>query len=146
MRRHVHHAQSIASTSKEDAVYLTCWCGYDQMVGVWFADSVPEGWSKRQWQTLFPALQACLRCWNIDLGIKPIEPKPKRKSRAREFPYGARVRVSVPGQRAFLGTVYSVDKDSRSRQVYVETPRGAGVAYPMRYVRLVAESRPKVTT
>jgi len=73
MGKHVHHAASIASTAKEDAVYLTCRCGHIDIVGVWSAQLTPHGWSKRQWKTLFPALLACLRCWNIDLGIKPTK-------------------------------------------------------------------------
>jgi len=55
----------IRSTSKEDAVDLICDCGYIEMVGVWSPKLYPHGWSIRQWKTLYPALVACLVCWNV---------------------------------------------------------------------------------
>ena len=78
---HIHKAQMIKSTSKEDAVDLICDCGYIEMVGVWSPKLHPHGWSVRQWKTLYPALVACLICWNANLtGCRRNRSRQQRKS------------------------------------------------------------------
>lgn len=54
----------------------------------------------------------------------------------KSFKFGELVRVKMPGSRAFAGTVYSAYKASRNshRMICVNTPAGAGVAFPIRYV------------
>lgn len=51
------------------------------------------------------------------------------------FKYGDRVRVKLRGRRAFFGTVYSEYRDGpRMRRICVNTPSGAGIAYPVMFV------------
>jgi hypothetical protein len=53
------------------------------------------------------------------------------------FKYGDRVRVKVPGKRAFVGKVYSQYQalgPKSERIICVTTPSGAGVGYRVRYV------------
>jgi hypothetical protein len=60
----------------------------------------------------------------------------------KKFPYGARVRVKLPGRRAFYGNVYSEYRDGpgRERLICVDgVPPNlrSGVAYLIRYVTLI---------
>lgn len=55
------------------------------------------------------------------------------------FKYGDRVRVKVPGKRAFVGKVYSQYRSlglRSERIICVTTPSGAGIGYLVRYVTL----------
>lgn len=57
-------------------------------------------------------------------------------SKPKVFKYGDRVRVKLPGKRAFIGTVYSEYRDGSrgERRICVNMPSGAGVAFLIRYV------------
>jgi hypothetical protein len=57
-------------------------------------------------------------------------------SKKKEFKYHERVRVKLPGKRAFFGKYYSEYRlhPHTMRLICVETPNGAGVAYLIRYV------------
>ena len=53
------------------------------------------------------------------------------------FIYGQHVRVKVPKRHAFVGSVYHDDEGrlpGQMRRIYVNTPTGAGVSYPVCYV------------
>jgi hypothetical protein len=61
-------------------------------------------------------------------------------SAKKVFKYGDRVRVKVPGKRAFVGKVYSEYRargPGSERIICVNTPSGAGVGYRVRYVTAV---------
>jgi hypothetical protein len=61
--------------------------------------------------------------------------------RRKEFPYRSRVRVKLPGKRAFFGFKYSEYRlfPRSQRLICVEIKSGAGIAYPIRYVTLVRQ-------
>lgn len=59
------------------------------------------------------------------------------------FRYGDRVRVTLPGKRAFFGKVYSqYSQPGLMRRICVETPSGAGIAYPVMFVTHAKEKKP----
>ena len=67
---HIHKICGIESSSKEDAVYITCICGFSEIVGVWSNNLYPHHWSKRQWKKIYPSLVSLLQVFNLELGIK----------------------------------------------------------------------------
>jgi hypothetical protein len=68
--------------------------------------------------------------------------KTKRKKVKKDFAY------NDPHERAFIGRVYSVGRAHRGneRLIYVQHPKGAGIAYRVRYVTRAKATRVTKTT
>ena len=60
---HTHKAVSISITGKADDVQITCDCGKEEFVALWYKNPL-KGWSKKQWKSLMEAIRCFLNSWS----------------------------------------------------------------------------------
>jgi len=60
---HTHRAVSISIIGKADQVLITCDCGNEEVIGLWYISPI-KGWSKKQWKPLMEAVRCFLNSWD----------------------------------------------------------------------------------